>query len=182
MARPIDTARQRGLDELEAPVRRRLIARSALVSSAIVTTVLAAYFIVPWDPDGTWSVAARVLLSVGIPVAGTIIATTHLRRAEYPVLRAVELLIAIASSAIVMFASVHLVLSSHDAAAFSEPLDRIDALYFALTTATTVGYGDIHAQSDAARIVVMVQMVTSVVVLGSAARLLLTTARRRIDR
>jgi voltage-gated potassium channel len=170
------------LDELDVSVRRRLIARSAVVSLTVVTAVVGAYLVSPWDTEGTSSVAVRVVISVAILVAGTLIATTHVLRAEYPVLRAVQSLVAIVTFAIVTFASIHLLLSTNDAAAFSEPLDRIDALYFAMTTATTIGYGDIHAQSDAARVVVMIQMVTNVVILGAAARVLLNTARRRIDR
>ena len=84
--------------------------------------------------------------------------------------------------AVVTFASVYLLMSTRDASAFSEPLGRVDALYFSLTTATTVGFGDISARSSQARVVVMLHMVVNVVVIGVAARVLLSAAQRRIDR
>ena len=55
----------------------------------------------------------------------------------------------------------------------------VDSFYFAVVTATTVGFGDISAKSEPARIAVMAQMVTNVVVLGVAARVLVHAARRR---
>ena len=44
------------------------------------------------------------------------------------------------------------------AASFTEPLTRTDALYFTVTVFSTVGFGDIAAKSEAARIVLIVQM------------------------
>jgi hypothetical protein len=46
---------------------------------------------------------------------------------------------------------------------------KLDALYFAMTTLLTVGYGDIHAAGQTARAVVLVQMVFNVVFIASAA-------------
>jgi hypothetical protein len=50
-----------------------------------------------------------------------------------------------------------------------------------MTTATTIGYGDISPRTEAARVVVMIQMVTNVAVIGAAARLLAHTVRQRLD-
>ena len=52
--------------------------------------------------------------------------------------------------------------------AFSEPLGRFDATYFALTTLGTAGFGDIHPVSQAARKIVFVQIVGDLLVLGVA--------------
>jgi|SRR5215211_159311 len=49
---------------------------------------------------------------------------------------------------------------------------RVDALYFTMTTLTTVGYGDAHAKGQAARILVMVQMVFNLVFVATAASVL----------
>jgi hypothetical protein len=56
---------------------------------------------------------------------------------------------------------------------------RLDALYFALTTLATVGYGDVHAQGQFARAVVSLQLVFNLVVLTTAASILVGEARRR---
>ena len=44
------------------------------------------------------------------------------------------------------------------AASFTEPLTRADALYFTVTVFSTVGFGDITAKSETARVVLIVQM------------------------
>ena len=49
---------------------------------------------------------------------------------------------------------------------------KTDALYFALTTLTTVGFGDVYAAGQVARALVVVQLLFNVVVLASAARVL----------
>lgn len=53
---------------------------------------------------------------------------------------------------------------------------RTDALYFTLSTMTTVGFGDVHASGQAARVMVIALMVFNVVVV--AALLRAVTARR----
>ncbi|QDP94857.1 two pore domain potassium channel family protein [Microlunatus elymi] len=58
---------------------------------------------------------------------------------------------------------------------------RVDALYFTLTTLLTIGYGDIHAAGQEARVLVIVQMVFNVVVLATAASLLTSRLRTRAE-
>ena len=52
---------------------------------------------------------------------------------------------------------------------------KTDALYFALTTLATVGFGDVHAEGQIARTLVIIQMVFNVVVLTRAAQALLAS-------
>lgn len=55
---------------------------------------------------------------------------------------------------------------------FSGIENRTDALYFTVTTVATVGYGDIHAVSSAARLLVTAQMLLNLVYVGTALRVL----------
>ncbi len=57
---------------------------------------------------------------------------------------------------------------------------RTDALYFTLSTMTTVGYGDVHAEGQLARALVCVLIVFNVVVVASLIRLY--TLRRETSR
>ena len=66
---------------------------------------------------------------------------------------------------IVPFASVYWQLSANATRCFSEPLSRIDAMYFTLTTLTTTGFGDIQALSELCRMAVFLQMVAGAVIL-----------------
>jgi voltage-gated potassium channel len=80
-------------------------------------------------------------------------------RSPYPRLRAVEALLTAGPLFIVLFAAAHFVIGQRDASGYSEPMTRLDALYFTVTTFATVGYGDISPASQIARLVALVQMV-----------------------
>jgi hypothetical protein len=64
------------------------------------------------------------------------------------------------------------------AANFTQPLTRTDALYFSVTVFTTVGFGDIAAKSETARVALIVQMLADLALLGAGARVLLGAVRR----
>jgi voltage-gated potassium channel len=49
---------------------------------------------------------------------------------------------------------------------------RVDALYFTMSTLTTVGFGDVHATGQAARIMVVIQMAFNLVFVATAAAVL----------
>jgi voltage-gated potassium channel len=167
--------------QLDVGRRRRLIARSVARIVVVVALLLTAYYAAPWTGGASGDVAIRTAVALVILVVAVVVSLGVVVGAEYPLLSAVEALTVVVVLATVSFASIYVVMSSRSAASFSESLGRTDALYFALTTATTIGYGDIHAKTEGARILVMVQMVTNVVVVGVAARLLLNVARREAD-
>jgi len=56
---------------------------------------------------------------------------------------------------------------------------RLDAVYFTVSTLSTVGFGDIHAAGQTSRLAVIVQMVFNAVVVAAAIRLVFHAARRR---
>jgi len=64
------------------------------------------------------------------------------------------------------------------AASFTEPLTRTDALYFTVTVFSTVGFGDITAKSETARVVLIVQMLADLAFLGAGIRVLLGAVQR----
>jgi amino acid transporter len=76
-----------------------------------------------------------------------------------------------------VFAVEYLALSTRFPCSFNEHLSKASAAYFAITTATTTGFGDIHPVTDGARLWVTGQMVASLLVvavgLGSALERLL---------
>jgi hypothetical protein len=66
------------------------------------------------------------------------------------------------------FAAVDLVVARPYPNQFVGLETKTDALNFALTTLTTVGFGDIHAQGELARLLVIAQLLFNVVVLTTA--------------
>ena len=58
-------------------------------------------------------------------------------------------------------------------------LTHTDGLYFAVTVFSTVGFGDITAKTEAARLVVTGQMIADLVILGLAVKIILGALSRR---
>jgi voltage-gated potassium channel len=56
---------------------------------------------------------------------------------------------------------------------------KTDALYFTMTTMTTVGYGDIYAAGQVARVLALIQMAFNLVFVGALASILSGAIRRR---
>jgi hypothetical protein len=60
---------------------------------------------------------------------------------------------------------------------FTQPLTHTDALYFTITVFATVGFGDITARTEAARLVVSGQMIADLVIIGLGARIIVGAVR-----
>lgn len=146
-----------------------------------MVVIVTAYALSPADMSITGVTLLRVAGALLLITGAIIFTFRSVWNAEYPLLRAVEAISAVVAVLVVTFAFIYLRTSRSDTASFSESLDHTRALYFALTTATTIGFGDITPQTNQARITVMFQMVSNVVILGVATRILISTARRRAE-
>lgn len=82
---------------------------------------------------------------------------------------------------LVVFALTYFSLALHGAGQMAGIHTRVDALYFSATTVSTVGYGDIHAAGQLARVITTIQLLFDVVFIASFARLL-SQARPRTSR
>ncbi|MFD0055925.1 ion channel [Streptomyces sp. NPDC127168] len=100
----------------------------------------------------------------------------------HPRLKAVEGLAATLVLFLVLFAGSYYLLVRSAPGAFSEPLNRTDALYFTLTTFTTVGFGDITALSQTARVLTMTQMTGGLLLVGVATRVLASVVQAGLNR
>jgi voltage-gated potassium channel len=70
-------------------------------------------------------------------------------------------------------------MATMSASNFGGRLTHTDGLYFAVTVLSTVGFGDITAKTEAARLMVTGQMVADVVILGLAIKIILGAVSRR---
>lgn len=163
--------------EVRLPTDRRrvLVALARASANAAALTVL--YALLPLEePVGRATIG---WLAVGL-LAFVVLVVLQLRsilRARHPGLRAIEALGATVPMFVLVFASTYLLLSSGQPRAFTEALSHTDALYFTMTVFSTVGFGDIAPQSDAARMVVTAQMVGNLIVLGALARVVVGAVR-----
>lgn len=147
----------------------------------VATAVVAGYYLAPLDGVRDGSAVIRLVLVVVLVAVVGAASFRSVQRADHPMLRAGESLALLVPLFIVGFASVYGAISATDAGAFTERLDHTGALYLALATSTTVGFGDIAATSDGARVAAMAQMVSNVVVIGLTARALLAAARNTVQ-
>jgi hypothetical protein len=160
----------------------RQVVRALLRASVTATALVVLYFTLPLT--GTLDRSTATLLALGLLVFAGIV-TWQVRsvlRSRYPGLRAIESLAAAVPLFLLLFAVVYLRMAEADAGAFSEPLGRIDALYFTLTVFSTVGFGDITPRTDPARVVTMVQMLGDLLVVGLVLNLMVgavKTSRQR---
>ena len=79
---------------------------------------------------------------------------------------------------LVLFASTYFVMSRLAPHSFGTPLTRTDTLYFTITVFATVGFGDITAKTQTARLVVTGQMLADLVFLGFGIKILAGAVRR----
>ncbi|MFI1364077.1 potassium channel family protein [Streptomyces griseochromogenes] len=142
--------------------------RPLLITAGLIT----AYYLLPLDSRGAG--AASVILALGLLGVGLVFAweIRAIMRSPYPRLRAVEALVATLALFLMLFSCAYYILDSTTTGSFNEPLTRTDALYFTLSTFSTVGYGDIVARSQAARLVTMIQMSCGLLLAGIALRVL----------
>ncbi|GAA1006011.1 potassium channel family protein [Streptomyces thermogriseus] len=148
------------------------------VRSALVTTGLViAYYLLP--PDGGRTGTTTVLFSLGLVGVAPVFAWEALvvTRSPYPRLKAVEALALTLPLSSPLFATAYHLLGRTAPDSFSESLTRTDSLYLALPAFTTVGYGDITAQSQTARVLTMVQMAVGLLFVGVAAHVLTDAVR-----
>ena len=158
---------------LSAAERRRRLTIGLLRALASTAVLLAGYYLLPLDRLS--SVPMWLTLTVGL-LALAAVATLQVRaviRARHPAVKAVEALAATAPLFLLLFAAAYVVMAAADPSNFNvETLTRTDSLYFTITIFATVGFGDITAASEGARILVTAQMILDLIVLGLGIRIL----------
>jgi voltage-gated potassium channel len=149
------------------------------------TLLLILYYVVPVGPgDDGWRLALRLAAAVACVVGAAYLIVRQVRKQLKPAGDEPPLAgLAVALVAgLVAFAMADYLIAYSDPAAFAELRTRTDALYFALSTLLTVGYGDVHAVGQVARAVVSAQMAFNIVVLATAASFLANQISDRVRR
>jgi hypothetical protein len=164
------------LRDLPKPERRRAALRTALVVTGAWAVLLAVYHLLPLERD-VGEILGELLAGIAVFVGITVWEVARILHARIPQLRAVEALGVLAPLFLVIFAATYLVLATADPGAFTQPLDHTAAMYFTITVLATVGFGDISAVSQTARLLVSIQMLLDLALLASLARIVLGAAR-----
>jgi voltage-gated potassium channel Kch len=136
------------------------------------TVLLVLYYSVPFN--GRFDTHAVLLLTI-LLIVFVLVGTWQVRSiitSKTPFLRAIESLMFSIPLLILSFSLTYFLMARWGTHEFSQALSRTDALYFSTTTFATVGYGDIVAVSESARLVVTGQMLIDLVVLGLGVRVI----------
>ncbi|MDA1359580.1 potassium channel family protein [Glycomyces luteolus] len=138
------------------------------------------YFVVPIrsEPDPVvlvlrWCGTAVLLAGVAIVIRRQ--AVRQLREPDAPL----GALIVGILAGVLLFALVDYGVAVYRPDQFAGLHTRVDALYFALSTLSTVGFGDVTAQGQFARVLVCVQMAFNVTAIAGSASLI---ARKLAER
>src|SRR5271157_4307267 len=163
--------------DLPPAQRRRLIAWAVLRTVLIAAVLVVLYYVLPLDRP--WDSDTAVRLLIGLLVVAGVIAwgVKIIAGSRYPGVRAAEALGLLLPFFLLLFASTYFVMERNSAASFTEPMTRTDALVF-----TAVGFGDISPKSEAARVVLMVQMFADLALLGTGVRVLFGAVQRGRER
>jgi peptidoglycan/LPS O-acetylase OafA/YrhL len=176
---PMNATRRRRSAERMPPSRRQ-IAFSALRMVVLSTGLVVAYSLAPLDRPGNL-LGVKLLLALVIVAALLALQITWVLHSPSPRLRALEAVVVSLPLLIIIFATTYVVLSRNVPSSFNEHLDKISALYFTVTVFATVGFGDIVAHTDQARIIVTVQMAVDLIAIGVFAKVLLGAVQMRMQ-
>jgi voltage-gated potassium channel len=171
--------------QLDKSGRRRVIVLAVIRLAVVLAIILSLFFLVPVEgfnadnPAGAWirlgAVAFVFLISLALQLQ-------MILTADVPQVRAAEAVVESILLFLCLFALLYTSMSITDSASFSEPLSKVDALYFTTSTFATVGFGDITPVSRLARAVVSVQMIADLGALVLVAKVAFFAAGRRLGR
>ncbi len=165
------------------PRRRRWLLLRAIARILAVTVFLvAAYFAVPVGQDA--DVLGVSVLVVGL--AGFVAAFAYQLRSivnsDTPQLRAAETLATVVPLFIVVFSLTYVAMSQADPGSFSEPITKVNGLYFTVTVLATVGFGDITGVTETARLAVTLQMIVDLLIVGLLVKVIIGASRIGVER
>lgn len=145
-----------------------------------VLGMLAVYYGVPVSTETS---TARMVFSVLLSLLGVAALAwaivVQLRRQLLSRSEDIHTLVMLMPLVAFVFALAFFVLEKQNPGQLSGLATRTDSLYFTLSTLTTVGYGDIHADGQLARGLVTLQLAFNAVFVGALASTVVSTVRRR---
>jgi hypothetical protein len=155
--------------------------RRWLRMSATLVVVLVLYFTVPVPFEIEASYVVQLLVSLAALALLAVAVLSEVRHQMADADRRIDGLVLALMVSVLGFALGFYVMAERTPAQLPGLDTRVDALYFTMTTLLTIGYGDIHAAGQAARVLVLVQMVFNVVIIATAASTLTSRLRTRAE-
>jgi voltage-gated potassium channel len=145
-------------------------------STAVLVTL---YYLLPLSHSSPASAITILVIGVAVFIGLVALQVRSIIRSPFPGLRGIEALATSVPLFLLLFASSYVVMAGMSASNFGERLTHTDGLYFTVTVFSTVGFGDITAKSQAARLVVTGQIIADFVILGLAIKVIVGAVSRR---
>lgn len=156
----------------------RRIAWSLLRVVGSVAALVALYYALPLDHSSTGAVVAMLLIGLAGFVVLVAAQVRSIIRSPHPGMRALEALSTCVPFFLLLFSATYVALAALSPNSFGEHLSHSGGIYFTVTVFSTVGFGDITAKTDTARLVVTVQMLADLVVLGLGIKVIVGAVQR----
>ena len=137
------------------------------------------YYLLPLTHSSGASAVTILVIGVVVFIGLVAFQVRSIIQSPFPGLRGIEALATSVPLFLLLFASSYVVMAGMSASNFGERLTHTDGLYFTVTVFSTVGFGDITAKSQAARLVVTGQIIADFVILGLAIKVILGAVSRR---
>ena len=162
----------------EAVLRYRAAGWAVLRAVASIAVLATVYYLLPFDRSSTPASVTWLVIGLVLLIGLIAFQVRMIIWSRFPNLRAIEALAVSLSLVLILFAGTYVAMATRSAGNFGEHLTHTDALYFTVTVFSTVGFGDITAKTETARLVVTGQMITDLVVLGLGIRIILGAVTR----
>jgi hypothetical protein len=150
--------------------------------AVVLALVLVLYFTVPVSFEISSGDVVQLVVSLAALSLLAILVLVEVRHQLLEVDRRIDGLVIALMIAVLGFALGFYVLAQRNPGQIVDLHTRIDALYFTMATLLTIGYGDVHAAGQAARTLVLIQMVFNVVIVATAASTITTRIRTQAEK
>jgi hypothetical protein len=145
----------------------------------IVVAGVVGYAVTPLVGERGWLGAVLALGAIAVIAPLTVRRVRAVVTSDQPVLEAIQAVVLLLTVLVFGFAGVFVALDGRGDQ-FVGLDTKIDAVYFTVTTLSTVGYGDVHAVGQAGRVAVTLQIVFNLTFLAVAVRVLVGAAQHRV--
>ena len=161
---------------IRAPVRSMVSTGLRALGTTVALTAI--YYLLPLDHASTGQAATILVIGLVAFISLVTFQVLWIIRSRFPALQAVEALATSLPLFLLLYSGSYMVMATASASNFGEKLTHTDALYFTITVFTTVGFGDITAKTEGARLLVTGQMIVDLIILGIGAKIILGVVKR----
>ncbi len=139
------------------------------VNALTLTSALVFFYFVPVDLKSGHPILETLLFIVALGILIWLIVRQLVKQMNAgpdPGVR-VRSLITLLYPVVVLFAIAYYAIQVHNPGQFDGIVTRTDSLYYTVVTLGTVGYGDVHAVGQLAKIITIIQIAFDLVVIGA---------------